>query len=84
MKRNFLRVMKKKVYSGGGLSIFAVPGRGLIGVGVAKTVKGAVPRNRIKRQLREYANKHILGKVGQQDVVLMAADPKFSKKEVKI
>lgn len=84
LKKNFPRVLKKKVYASGGLSVFAVPGRGLIGVGVSKTVKGAVKRNRIKRALREYAHKYVLGKVGQRDVILMAGDHRFSKKEVKL
>lgn len=83
LKRNFARVLTKKVYSGGGLSIFAVPGRGLIGIGVSKAVKGAVKRNRIKRQLREYARKNLLGNT-KSDIVLVAGDPHFSKKVIKI
>lgn len=83
LKRNFQRVLKKKIYSGGGLSVFAVPGRGLIGIAVSKSVKGAVKRNRIKRHLREFATKNLMGK-SNVDMVLMAGDPGFSKKEIKI
>jgi ribonuclease P protein component len=83
LKRNFQRVLKKKIYSGGGLSVFAVPGRGLIGVAVSKTVKGAVKRNRIKRHLREFAMKNLMGK-SNVDMILMASDPGFSKKPVKL
>lgn len=83
LRRNFARVLKKKVYSGGGLSIFAVEGRGKIGITVNKSVKGAVKRNRIKRQLRVYADKYVLGKTAK-DVVLVAADHRFVKKPVKI
>ena len=84
LTRNFQRVLKTKVHSGGGLSIFAVPGRGLIGIAVSKSVKGAVKRNRIKRQLRVYADKHILNRYPKKDVVLVAGDPRFSKREIKI
>lgn len=83
LRRNFSRVLKNKVYSGGGLSVFAVPGRGKIGIAVNKSVKGAVKRNRVKRHLREYANKHILGKT-TMDVVLVAADHRFLKKPVRL
>ena len=83
LRGRFDRVLKVKVYSGGGLSVFAVPGRGKIGIAVVKTVKGAVKRNRIKRQLRVHADKYILGKT-KKDVVLVAGDPRFSKKEIKI
>lgn len=83
LRTNFPRVLKKKIYSGGGLSVFGVPGRGLIGIAVSKTVKGAVKRNRVKRQLREYARKYVLGKT-TMDVILVAGDPKFSKKEIKL
>jgi len=84
LTRNFQRVLKIKVHSGGGLSVFAVPGRGLIGIAVSKSVRGAVNRNRIKRQLRVYADKHILNKYPKKDVVLVAGDPRFSKREIKI
>lgn len=83
MKRNFARVMKKKIYSGGGLSVFSATGSGKIGIAVAKSVKGAVKRNRIKRQLREFARKNLMGK-SKVDMVLMAGDPRFSKKEIKL
>lgn len=83
LRGNFVRVMKTKIYSGGGLSVFAVPGRGKIGIAVNKSVKGAVKRNRIKRQLRVYADKNILGKT-TKDVVLVAGDPRFSKKPVQL
>lgn len=83
LRRNFARVLKVKVYSGGGLSVFAVSGTGKVGIAVAKTVKGAVRRNRIKRQLRVYADKNILGKT-KKDVVLVAGDPKFSKKVIDV
>lgn len=83
LRKNFARVLRTKVYSGGGLSVFAVPGTGLIGIAVNKSVKGSVKRNRIKRQLREYARKHVLGQT-TRDVVLVAGDPKFSKKRIKI
>ena len=83
LRRNFARVLKVKVHSGGGLSVFAVPGSGKIGIAVSKSVRGAVNRNRIKRQLRVFADKHILGKT-KKDVVLVAGDPKFSKKGIKI
>lgn len=75
--------MKNKVYSGGGLSVFSVPGTGKIGIAVAKSVKGAVSRNRIKRHLREFARKNLMGK-SSVDMVLMAGDPRFSKKEIKL
>jgi ribonuclease P protein component len=84
VRKNFARILKTKVYSGGGLSVFAVPGRGLIGVAVVKTVKGAVNRNRIKRQLREYARKNVLGKYPSRDVVLVAGDHRFSKRKFEI
>lgn len=83
LRRNFSRVLKNKVYSNGGLSIFAVPGRGKIGIAVNKSVKGAVKRNRIKRQLRIYADKYILGK-SSKDIVLVAGDPRFVKRDPKI
>lgn len=84
LRRNFARVLKTKVYSGGGLSVFAVPGRGKIGIAVVKTVKGAVKRNRIKRQIRVFADKNILGKYPNKDVVLVAGDPKFSKRTIRL
>lgn len=83
LKRNFARVLKKKVYSGGGLSVFSVPGTGKIGIAVAKSVKGAVKRNRIKRQLREFARNNLMGQ-STVDMVLVAGDPKFSKRKIKL
>lgn len=83
LRKNFARVLKTKIHSGGGLSIFAVPGTGKIGIAVNKSVKGSVKRNRIKRQLREYARKYVLGRT-KKDVVLVAGDPGFSKKEIRI
>jgi ribonuclease P protein component len=83
LRGNFDRVLKNRVSRDGGLTIFAVKGRGKIGVAVSKSVKGAVKRNRIKRQLRVYADKNVLGKT-KMDVILVAGDPKFSKKPVKI
>lgn len=82
LRTNFARVLKTKIYSGGGLSVFAVPGRGLIGIAVAKSVKGSVKRNRIKRQLREYARRNVLGRKPNMDIVLVAGDPRFSKRRI--
>lgn len=84
LRGNFDRVLKNRVSRDGGLTIFAVKGRGKIGVAVAKTVKGAVKRNRIKRQLRVYADKNFLGRVHDKDIVLVAGDPHFSKKKLLI
>lgn len=84
VRKNFQRILKTKVYSGGGLSVFAVSGRGLIGVAVSKTVKGAVNRNRIKRHLREYADKNVLGKYPTKDIVIVAGDHRFSKRKIEI
>ena len=84
VRRNFARILKTKVYTGGGLSVFATAGSGKIGIAVVKTVKGAVKRNRIKRHLREYARKNVLGKYPKQDVVLVAGDHRFSKKVITI
>ncbi len=63
----------------GGLGIFAVPGRSKIGIAVAKSVKGAVKRNRIKRQLRIYADTYFLGKT-KKDVVIVAYGETFHMK----
>lgn len=76
LRGNFPRVLKTKVASVGGLGIFAVSGKGKIGIAVSKTVKGAVKRNRIKRQLRVYADTHFLGKT-KKDVVIVAYGEKF-------
>lgn len=84
VRKNFARVLKTKVYSGGGLSVFAVPGKGLIGIAVVKTVKGSVKRNRIKRHLREYARANVLGKYPLKDIVLVAGDHRFSKRKIEI
>jgi ribonuclease P protein component len=84
VKGNFDRILKVRVSREGGLTIFAAKGRGRIGVAVSKSVKGAVNRNRIKRQLRVYADKNILGKYPDKDVILVAGAPKFSKKAVRI
>lgn len=82
LRGNFQRVLKTRVYTGGGLGVFATSGRGKIGVAVAKSVRGAVRRNRVKRKLREYARKKILGKT-TMDVVLVAYGEKFSEPEIR-
>ena len=79
LRGNFPRVLKSRVATIGGLGIFAVPGRGKIGIAVAKSVKGAVKRNRIKRQLRIYADTYFLHKT-TKDVVIVAYGEKFAMK----
>ncbi len=79
LRSNFPRVLKTKVASVGGLGIFAVPGKGKIGIAVNKSVKGAVNRNRIKRQLRIYADTYFLGKT-KKDVVIVAYGVQFHMK----
>lgn len=79
LRGNFPRVLKTKVASSGGLGVFAVPGRGKIGIAVSKSIKGAVKRNRIKRQLRVYADTYFLGKT-KKDVVIVAYGEQFHMK----
>lgn len=83
VRGNFSKILAHRVSREGGLTVFAIPGRGRIGVAVAKSVKGAVKRNRIKRHLREFAHDTILGKT-KMDVILVAGDTHFSKKPVKL
>lgn len=83
VRGNFSKILAHRVSREGGLTVFAIPGRGRIGVAVAKSVKGAVKRNRIKRHLREFAHNTILGKT-KMDVILVAGDIHFSKKPVKL
>ena len=83
VRGNFSKILAHRVSREGGLTIFAVPGRGRIGVAVAKSLKGAVKRNRVKRYLREYARHTLLGKT-KMDVILVAGDIHFSKKPVKL
>lgn len=79
VRGNFKKILAHRFSRDGGLTIFAVPGRGRIGIAVAKSVKGAVRRNRIKRQLREFARNRILGKT-KFDVILVAGDLNFHRK----
>jgi len=81
VRGNFSKILAHRFSREGGLTIFAVKGRGRIGVAVSKSVKGAVNRNRIKRQLRVYAQKNVLGKT-KMDVILVAGDIKFSRKPI--
>lgn len=57
-----------------------MPGTGKIGVVVGKGVKGAVKRNRVKRKLREFANRNVLRKT-PKDVILMAYGETFNVEE---
>jgi ribonuclease P protein component len=83
VRTNFSKILAHRISREGGLTVFAVPGRGRIGVAVAKSVKGAVKRNRIKRHLREFAHDTLLGKT-KMDVILVAGDTHFSKKPPKL
>lgn len=84
-KGKFEKVMKSgEKVSSGGLTIFVARGRGQVGVSTKKGIKGAVKRNRIKRQLREYARKNLLGQLAGKTVILIAADPNFKKGAVKL
>ncbi len=64
-KPEFQAVLKgRKVYSGRGLVLLAVPTHreeGRIGVTVSRQVKTAVQRNRAKRRVRELARLALLG-----------------------
>jgi ribonuclease P protein component len=82
-KRDFQAALKgRKVFSGPGMVVLAVPsraGQGRVGVTVSKNVKSSVARNRARRRLREVARLMLLdpdsaGRRGgiRYDVVLIA------------
>ena len=81
-KSDFSAALKgRKVYSGRGLVVVALPARqdeGRIGVTVSRQLKTAVGRNRARRRVREAARLFLLGDSGasrggiRYDVVLIA------------
>src|SRR5438034_742512 len=82
VKKNFQKILAHRLSREGGLTVFGIPGRGRVGVAVAKSVKGAVRRNRIKRHLREFAHNSVLGKT-RLDIILVAGTISFSHKPIK-
>lgn len=63
-RQDFDRVMRaQRVFAGRALVAFALPnpgGRWRVGVAVSRQLKGAVPRNRLRRRLREAARVSLL------------------------
>ena len=84
-QRDFTRLVRgRRLFAGRGLIAFAAPREGATRIGVASSrdIRGAVPRNRARRRLRELSRRILLsedsplrgGGIGY-DVVLIARTP---------